>query len=146
MGRQLKSTLILLGTLACGGPKPEAPQLEVAADAPQCEQAIGAYKATFTLRETDGDCARAKPESHDPMQFDADGQYVSPADGLIECDTAQAGCQLAVRCTSPAMTDAKAALDAQVNADGTQIVGVGVIEGTYQGCNKVVYDVIAVRQ
>lgn len=136
---------VCLSAMGCGSEPPEEPELVVEDQSLQCAPAAGDFKATFTLRETEGDCDGAKAESHDPMAFDADGKFLSPADGLIECRTAQAGCQLAVRCNSPAMTDAKATLNAQVSADGREFTGVGIVEGSYKGCRRVVYDVHAYK-
>lgn len=131
---------------ACAPPEPELPELKEDPSAPQCAAASGAYKATFMLRETEGDCGAAKQESHDPLTFDDEGRFLSPADGLVDCKTAQVGCQLAVRCTTTVMESAKAALDANVSADGQMLEGSATVEGSYKGCKRVVYDVFAVRE
>lgn len=133
-------------TAACGSAEPELPPLETVPEAPQCAPATGTYAAVFTLRETEGECADAKEESHDPLEFSSDGTFLSPADGLIECRTAQAGCQLAVRCVSDLMDTARAGLDAELSEDGESIRGTGTVEGSYKGCRRVVYDVVAIRK
>lgn len=131
---------------ACGAPEaPKLPELEASADGPVCEAPRGTYKATFILRETEGDCDAAKAESHDPISFTREGEFISPAEGLVACDTAHAGCQLAVRCATSAFDSANASLDATLSPDGTQLQGVAVVEGTYKGCQRVVYDVVAVQ-
>lgn len=129
---------------ACGPPEPSLPPVSPETDAKVCAAASGLYKATFTLRETSGTCEEAKETSRDPLEFDASGRFLSPAEGLVECKTAQSGCELAVRCTS-SVASAKAALDATVSEDGETITGTGTVEGAYKGCKRVVYDVLAVR-
>jgi hypothetical protein len=71
----------------------------------------GKFAATFTLLETEGTCEGAKGESHDPLEFDGEGRFVSPVGNLATCATRQDDCQLTVRCASPAMRDAKAELE-----------------------------------
>jgi len=112
---------------------------------PTCPAATGRYNAVYTLRQADGTCTSAKPESHDSVQFDDQGRYVSPVDGLIQCQTAKDGCHLSVRCTSAAMWSAEADIDAELSSDAAEITGVVTVTGSFNGCTKVVYNVDARR-
>lgn len=110
-----------------------------------CAAASGTYNATFTLRESEGDCGEAKDKSHDPIAFDDEGQFVSPAPGFVTCKTVHEGCDLAVSCATSFST-AKALLNATLSEDGSSVTGTAVVEGSYKGCKRVVYDVAAVRK
>lgn len=139
-------TSLTLAASGCAPAEPELPELTVEPDSPSCVTANGFYKATFTLRDTEGECGEAKEQSHDPLEFDGEGRFKSPADGLVECKTLQAGCQLAVRCTSSVMESAKAGLDAELSPDAELLTGSATVEGSYKGCRRLVYDVVAVRR
>ncbi|MBX5484189.1 MAG: hypothetical protein IRZ16_20370 [Myxococcaceae bacterium] len=136
----------MLAPLGCGGPPLEPLTLPPVDGGPVCGAPHGTYAATFTLRETHGDCSAAKPVSHDPMQFDAAGHYRSPLASLIECETVQSGCRIAVRCTSDAIQNARADLDATLDPEATTLTGTGIVTGSYAGCQEVVYDVVAIRE
>jgi hypothetical protein len=131
--------------IACGPPAHELPELMHAPEDPQCPPLTGTYRATFTLQGSEGTCDSAKQESHDPMEFDAEGRFVSPVKDVIDCETLQVGCQLAIRCTSSALKS-RAALDGMVEPSGDAFSGFSVVEGTYRGCKQVTYAVKAVRR
>ncbi|MFZ5468277.1 MAG: hypothetical protein ACOZIN_02470 [Myxococcota bacterium] len=111
----------------------------------RCPRLRGKYAATFRLLETEGTCQGAKQESHDPLDFDPHGRYVSPVEGLVHCSTHQSECKVEVSCGSMALGNARARLDAVVSEDGNTLSGIGRVEGSYQGCVRVVYEVLAVR-
>jgi len=130
--------------LGCGG-EPDTPLKAelVSEDERVCAAPSGEYLARFSLLESEGTCEDAKQDSWDPMKFDAEGKYLSPAPGLIDCETAQIGCQLAVRCTTPLSATAGALLQAELSADGATISGESRVVLGYKGCDVVVYRVTA---
>jgi hypothetical protein len=133
--------LSLFASLAgCGGSEPPPPSEKA-----QCNTPHGQFNSVFTLQDTEGSCSGAKPESHDAIAFDDQGQFVSPAAGLVSCKTTQIGCHLQVHCTSQALLTARGSLDANLNADASELTGVGTVSGSYDGCHQVVYDVHATR-
>lgn len=147
--RQFRAVLSVVSSIcvfACGAPPQEAElTLELEEGAPTCAKPSGRYKATFTLRETQGACSDAKAESHDALEFDEHGVYLSPVDDLVTCQTLQEGCQLAVRCTTEAMRAARADMIAELNPDASHLAGVATVVGSYRGCESVTYDFVAWR-
>jgi hypothetical protein len=111
-------------------------------DAPQgCPVIAGAFHADYTLLETQGNCARAKATSTDPMKF-IDGSFVSPVTGLIKCLTTQSDCALSVICTTLVIS-ARMDFAGTLSQDGAMLTGTAVLKGTYDGCSSLSYDVSA---
>lgn len=144
----LSSILPVFVALASCGPPEEPltlPQPEEAVQS-SCAQPNGEYDAVFSLIEAEGSCGRAKQESHDPIAFDAKGKFVPPVPELISCQTEQRGCAVTVRCEMGSLLKARALLEATLSEDATRLKGTSIVEGTYEGCSRVVYAVDAVRQ
>jgi hypothetical protein len=112
---------------------------------PVCAKPQGTFATVFTLKQSEGTCSGAKSESHDNIAFDRQGNFVSPVEGLIKCFTIQNDCHIQVRCTSTALPSALGSLDADLNPNADQLTGVGTVSGSYDGCQKVVYDVRSSR-
>lgn len=124
----------LLILTACGHHNPDNPQ--------SCPTITGTYIVNSTLNTTQGTCS-PKQTSTDKANFDADGNYISPAPDIISCNTAYqcddvGNIDLDIICTDSIGINAKADIDVVV-ADGG-FTGTATLTGAYQGCTLVIYD------
>lgn len=109
-----------------------------------CGLARGTYVSHSTLVSSERSCPRAKAVTTDRLVFDGDGVFLSPAEGLIGCNTEQQGCDLLVDCTAT-LIGFHAQFRGVLEADSEALTGVATVTGYYAGCGAVVYDMEAAR-